>query len=266
MKRILSCIAALLASTAFSAAASGLAQSCGDIRAANPSAGDGEYILAPGGNAFVAYCHDMAGTPREYLTLVNTGGGSNYSAYGQISWWPYGPVTTHYTRIRLDPATLLVNIADQTFSTSDGYQCCIGPTPVVSMPYANAGSCVGPDDGNANVDLSGTPFKVRDTFTLDGWFPYGSINGMYLYWGETILVDTPTFSMTGGGFCGGLGPNPGGNINSDGGFDLQLAYTGGVAIDKDTCKSGGWQRFGVFKNQGDCVSYFATGGKNPPAR
>jgi hypothetical protein len=34
---------------------------------------------------------------------------------------------------------------------------------------------------------------------------------------------------------------------------------------KDECKDGGWQSFGVFKNQGDCVSFVATGGKNPPA-
>ena len=36
--------------------------------------------------------------------------------------------------------------------------------------------------------------------------------------------------------------------------------------DKQKCKDGGWQDFesspGPFKNQGDCVSYFATGGKN----
>lgn len=36
--------------------------------------------------------------------------------------------------------------------------------------------------------------------------------------------------------------------------------------DKEDCKNGGWQDFetspGPFKNQGDCVSYFATGGKN----
>jgi len=32
------------------------------------------------------------------------------------------------------------------------------------------------------------------------------------------------------------------------------------------CKSGGWQTFGgQFKNQGDCVSYVATRGKNAPA-
>jgi hypothetical protein len=35
---------------------------------------------------------------------------------------------------------------------------------------------------------------------------------------------------------------------------------------KNSCKNGGWQQFtaapGPFKNQGDCVSYFANGGKN----
>ena len=33
---------------------------------------------------------------------------------------------------------------------------------------------------------------------------------------------------------------------------------------KDQCKNGGWQNFTspAFKNQGDCVSFFATGGKN----
>jgi hypothetical protein len=34
---------------------------------------------------------------------------------------------------------------------------------------------------------------------------------------------------------------------------------------KDECKNGGWRSFGVFKYQGDCVSFVATGGKNPPA-
>ena len=39
---------------------------------------------------------------------------------------------------------------------------------------------------------------------------------------------------------------------------------------KDDCKNGGWQTMidgagNHFKNQGDCVSYFATGGKNPGA-
>jgi hypothetical protein len=33
---------------------------------------------------------------------------------------------------------------------------------------------------------------------------------------------------------------------------------------KNQCKNGSWQTYGVFKNQGDCVSYVATHGKNGP--
>jgi hypothetical protein len=32
----------------------------------------------------------------------------------------------------------------------------------------------------------------------------------------------------------------------------------------EQCKNGGWGTYGVFKNQGDCVSFVAAGGKNPP--
>jgi hypothetical protein len=34
---------------------------------------------------------------------------------------------------------------------------------------------------------------------------------------------------------------------------------------KEQCKNGGWRSFGKFKNQGDCISFVATGGKNPPS-
>jgi hypothetical protein len=35
---------------------------------------------------------------------------------------------------------------------------------------------------------------------------------------------------------------------------------------QDQCKNGGWRDFGLFKNQGDCISFVATGGKNPPGK
>jgi hypothetical protein len=34
---------------------------------------------------------------------------------------------------------------------------------------------------------------------------------------------------------------------------------------KDQCKKGSWTTYGIFKNQGDCVSFVATKGKNPPS-
>ena len=46
-------------------------------------------------------------------------------------------------------------------------------------------------------------------------------------------------------------------------FSEDFGSTGAV---QKQCKDGGWKSFGtLFKNQGDCVSFFATGGKNPPS-
>ena len=33
----------------------------------------------------------------------------------------------------------------------------------------------------------------------------------------------------------------------------------------EQCKRDGWRRYGIFKNQGDCVSYLVTNGRNAPA-
>jgi|KBSMisStandDraft_5_1062788.scaffolds.fasta_scaffold244418_2 hypothetical protein len=271
MKRFWSCIAVFLASLGLDAYAQGLAPDCAAIHEANPAAPDGDYIISPGGKTFRVYCYDMAGSPREYLTLVNTGGNFNYALYGNVGGGPPANVTTHYMKIRLDPATLLVNVADQTFSSSAGFDCCIGPTPVVSMPYAHASSCDGwKDDGRANVDLTGLPFIVDDVFTLRGWFSAGSANSGVAFepfdLAANFAVQSAIVNVTGGGGCGGTGPSfSAGAFNQFAGFDLQLAYTGGVDLDKDSCKKGGWEAFGVFKNQGDCVSWFATGGSNGPA-
>lgn len=52
--------------------------------------------------------------------------------------------------------------------------------------------------------------------------------------------------------------------------EYDAGYTWGVSdvAEKDACKNGGWQalhdnRGQSFRNQGDCVSYVATGRKNP---
>jgi hypothetical protein len=37
----------------------------------------------------------------------------------------------------------------------------------------------------------------------------------------------------------------------------------GLPTSKDQCKNGGWKNFGtMFKNQGQCVSFVASGGKS----
>jgi hypothetical protein len=49
------------------------------------------------------------------------------------------------------------------------------------------------------------------------------------------------------------------------------AGTGFIRVDssplptsKDQCMNGGWRTYGIFNNQGDCVSFVATDGKNQP--
>jgi hypothetical protein len=45
---------------------------------------------------------------------------------------------------------------------------------------------------------------------------------------------------------------------------VTFTYTA-LPTSRDQCKDGGWKNFGTtFKNQGDCVSFVATGGKNLP--
>ena len=269
--QLLLAVAGLVAS--FTLCAQGLAPDCAAIKEANAAAPDGTYVISPGGKTFEVHCHDMAGNPREYLTLVNTGGNYNYALFGNVGGGPTADVTTHYTKVRIDPVTLLVNVADQTFSSSVGSDCCLGPAVIVSMPYAHASSCVDwMADGRANVDLGGTPFVVDDVFTIRGWYSAGSANSNTIYvpadWYQSIAVQGAVVNLTGGGVCGGIGPTIGGGaFNQHAGFDLQLAFTGAlVTVDKDSCKDGGWSAYGVFKNQGDCVSHFATNGRNPPGR
>jgi hypothetical protein len=48
--------------------------------------------------------------------------------------------------------------------------------------------------------------------------------------------------------------------------DIIVVDAPALPTSMEQCKDGGWQSYGVFKNQGDCVSFVATGGKNPPGK
>jgi hypothetical protein len=64
-------------------------------------------------------------------------------------------------------------------------------------------------------------------------------------------------------FPSGFNPGFGVAVNEFG--DLVVTDARALPTTKAQCKNGGWQTYGVFKNQGDCVSFVATKGKNPPA-
>ncbi len=96
--------------------------------------------------------------------------------------------------------------------------------------------------------------RVKVTATDNG--PVGDTVGSMFYDPSTVPACTPIT-----GFEGNGGQPPGFITGQVVIHDAQPLPTS-----KDQCKNGGWRTYGVFKNQGDCVSFVATGGKNPPAR
>jgi hypothetical protein len=67
-------------------------------------------------------------------------------------------------------------------------------------------------------------------------------------------------TATGTPNCSTLGTQRLGPVRAD-----VTVHAAAMPTTKQQCKKGGWRSFGVFKNQGDCVSFVATKGKNPPA-
>lgn len=78
-------------------------------------------------------------------------------------------------------------------------------------------------------------------------------------WHSATLSFTATSSSTTISFASLLGDSCAGPLVDDVAVEAVLPTT------KEQCKNGGWQAFGIFKNQGDCVSFVATKGKNLPS-
>jgi hypothetical protein len=47
--------------------------------------------------------------------------------------------------------------------------------------------------------------------------------------------------------------------------DIVVVDAPPLPTSEEQCKNGGWRTYGVFKNQGDCVSFVATKDKNQPS-
>jgi hypothetical protein len=129
--------------------------------------------------------------------------------------------------------------------------------------------------GSANNQLlfyestEGAPGANFGTYTDPNWSTF--LNSTPLS-GVSTYSDHQVLSMslqTGSGWASGFtGQVDGFQITlSDGSVANVNFEPYDVATDKDSCKNGGWAGLSdsaghSFKNQGDCVSYVATGGKN----
>lgn len=185
-------------------------QNCADLKRANPSAEDDDYTIYPTGNVaqpLPIYCYNMADTPLEYLSLPNSDETANYAlTRADDSNYLGHDVLTIYHKIRLDPASLIVDTNDITFATSSGS---INDGQIQSTPYGMAAGCRGSLAlGAANINLTGTPLTVagNQPFALQGDSPVGQP--------LDIQANGQIINLIGGGRCGYLAP--------DG--DLQLVY------------------------------------------
>jgi hypothetical protein len=194
---------------------------CADIKSHIQGAGDGTYTLYVGGDsgkAWQAFCAGMAGTPHEYLSLT----GMNFAQYTAGGKSQSMDVRTTYTRVRLDPATLKVDITDRLFATSTGtLMHSNSGMMVTSMPYGVAMDCAGNNSktGVAQLDLGGTKFAIVANQFFEGGVMSGS---------SFTMSDDQHATVTGGGNCGWRGPtnnlfNPfNNNVNPS--SILQLSY------------------------------------------
>jgi hypothetical protein len=117
---------------------------------------------------------------------------------------------------------------------------------------------------------------VRGTKSLDTTVPGSFLNaclnppalgagGFYAGYHATIYTPNGNYSDQGTSFIAVLFSDPSGTF-LDEDFVSSLHEPGLIApTEKNQCKNGDWENYPQFKNQGDCVSFVSTGGKNPPA-
>jgi hypothetical protein len=143
-------------------------------------------------------------------------------------------------------------------------------TPTI---YAQA-SCYGPEPYGGTLNVSGLEPDTRYSLYYVG-------TG-----GHSFVTDTSGSRPGAGGFVSAepfeitvqIWPDPNNNFDQDPGestvidahfivdepcVDIYPEPT--LPTSKDQCRNGGWKTYGVFKNQGDCVSFVATGEKNQPS-
>jgi hypothetical protein len=181
-------------------------ETCADVAPLTTT--DGPFTLFWGGvysQPWTAWCHDLAGTPTEYLILAATATDRNFAQHtcaGELGSFGTNARST-FSRIRLDTSTALVDRNDFTFATSSG-SCVNGTINWTLEFYGHASDCWDYDTstamGLANIDLTGTPFRVSSStaWTTDGYMHSGSATRSS---GDQIV------DITGGGGCGWNSPS-----------------------------------------------------------
>ena len=145
-----------------------------------------------------------------------------------------------------------------------------GFTTLVFEPYQNVAQ--GPVVAGAwqKWDVANGLFWSTRTVTCSNGTILGTPGGPATYTLDAVTAACPNAVVAGFGVNVGSN-NPAYDVETDlvsfDGTTYDFEPSFGPPTSKDECKDGGWQKFDspTFKNQGDCVSYVATGGRNGAA-
>lgn len=156
--------------------------------------------------------------PKEFLNLVNINDSYNYSLYKSGGSKTGEDVITHYTKIRIDPETLIVDIYDKTFSSSTGQLYSNGSPFLSAGDYGTAWDCVAAysHQGEANINLEGTPFFISNDVYFEK--PQSGNVGYASAGTENFNENRQIVDTTGGGSCGAN------CIMIDGNYGLKLDF------------------------------------------
>lgn len=156
--------------------------------------------------------------------------------------------------------------------------------------YSTIGSShwIAPTPNGSGPSYPNGPVTYRTTFFLPAVYANAHIDGSYYAdnyatasLNGTVVATQPAGDNAANYGFGGASATPftasaelhpgvneltfdGWDLGNPEGVDYAATVTYTSLDSADQCKKGGWQAFGVFKNQGDCVSYVATGGGNAP--
>jgi hypothetical protein len=215
-----------------------LDRSCADIKARLGTTTDDVYLIDPDREAtdlrpFAVFCAGMnTPAPREYLELAHRSPPSgtptaNFATYAGGSvhgefLCPCGVIAMVFTRIRVNPANLVVDVEDRTsaiFTSSTDTTCLQQNTNVCQQSayptvasYGVARSCMTGDtsSGRANIDLREMPFHIAGAgiamFMAEG----SAGDGMVMLDGLRKQA-----VIQGGGDCGGFGAGAGLRLAQD---------------------------------------------------
>ena len=151
----------------------------------------------------------------------------------------------------------------------------VGNVPQLPVPFdIDAHSGPSGENPTGTVRLVSQPFQIRleGSVTCLRVSRNRAVIGMVTATGTPVFIDVTdgTPDLIGVVFpvapaaapcpAPGIQPSPAPILSGN----IVVTDAPALPTSKDQCKNG-WKSFGVFKNQGDCVSFVASKGKNPPA-